>query len=85
MTRQCALLGLPRSAAYRKPVSLKKADLELVRLLDMLHLDRSFYGSRKIAYVLSRSGYKVGRKRVVLGALGSDSWGCFQAVGGVIR
>ena len=64
MTRQCALLGLPRSAAYRKPAPLKKLDLELMRVIDMLHLERPFYGARKIAYVLSQSGHRIGRKRV---------------------
>jgi putative transposase len=55
---------LPRSAVYRKPAPVKKADLELMRLIDKLHLEKPFFGARKIAFVLSRSGYKVGRKRV---------------------
>ena len=32
--------------------------------IDRLHLEKPFYGARKIAVVLSRSGHKVGRKRV---------------------
>ena len=43
---------------------MKAADLELMRLIDKLHLDRPFYGTRKIAVVLCRDGHKVGRKRV---------------------
>jgi putative transposase len=43
---------------------VKAADLELMRLIDKLHLDRPFYGARKIAVVLSLNGHKVGRKRV---------------------
>ena len=35
-----------------------------MRLIDKLHLEKPFFGARKIAFVLSRSGYKVGRKRV---------------------
>ena len=35
-----------------------------MRLIDELHLERPFYGARKIAVVLSRSGHAVGRKRV---------------------
>jgi putative transposase len=64
VTRQCALLRLPRSAVYRKPAPTKKADLELMQRIDKLHLERPFLGARKIAFVLSRDGHKVGRKRV---------------------
>lgn len=62
--RQCALLRLPRAAVYRKPSPVKQGDLDLMRLIDQLHLDWPFYGARKIAVVLSRSGHPVGRKRV---------------------
>ena len=43
---------------------MKQADLDLMRLIDKLHLEKPFFGARKIAFVLSRSGCKVGRKRV---------------------
>jgi putative transposase len=62
--RQCALLRLPRAAVYRKQSPVKEADLALMRLIDQVHLDWPFYGARKIAFVLSRSGHPVGRKRV---------------------
>jgi len=58
------LLRLPRAAVYRTPAPVKEADLALMRLIDELHLERPFYGARKIAVVLSRSGHAVGRKRV---------------------
>ena len=64
MTRQCALLRLPRAAVYRAPSSTKQADLDLMLLIDKLHLERPFYGARKIAVVLSQAGHPVGRKRV---------------------
>lgn len=64
MTRQCALLRLPRAAVYRKPRPVKEADLEMMNLIDRLHLERPFYGARKIAFVLSDSGHKIGRHRV---------------------
>ncbi len=35
-----------------------------MRQIDELHLEKPFYGARKIAVVLSRSGHKIGRKRV---------------------
>lgn len=62
--RQCALLRLPRAAVYRKPTPVKAADLEMMKLIDRLHLERPFYGARKIAFVLSDAGHKVGRHRV---------------------
>jgi putative transposase len=57
-------LCLPRAAVYRKPAPMKEADLELMGLIDKRHLERPFYGARKIAFVLSRSGHPVGRERV---------------------
>lgn len=62
--RQCALLRLPRAAVYRHPAPVKQADLDLMLLIDKLHLERPFFGARNIAFVLSRSGHPVGRKRV---------------------
>ncbi len=55
---------MARAAVYRKPKPVSAADLELMKLMDRLHLEKPFYGARKIAVVLSRSGHKVGRKRV---------------------
>jgi len=64
VVRQCELLNLPRASVYRKPKPIKEADLELMRLIDRLHLERPFYGARKIAVVLTDGGHKVGRHRV---------------------
>lgn len=57
-------MRLARAAVYRKPAPVKEADLILMGLIDRLHLEKPFYGARKIAVVLSRSGDKIGRKRV---------------------
>jgi len=64
VTRQCALLQLSRAAVYRKPKPVSSADLELMRLIDEHYLKTPFYGARKMAVVLTRSGHKVGRKHV---------------------
>jgi putative transposase len=64
VTRQCALLQLSRAAVYRKPRPVSPADLELMRLIDEHYLKTPFYGARKMAVVLTRSGHKVGRKHV---------------------
>ena len=39
-------------------------DLELMRVIDEQYLRTPFYGARKMAVVLTRSGHQVGRKRV---------------------
>ena len=59
------MLGLPRAAVYRKPKPADSDDLELMRLIDEQYLRTPFYGARKMAVVLSRSGHQVGRKRVM--------------------
>ena len=65
VTPQRALLQLSRAAVYRKPKPVSAADLELMRLIDEQYLKTPFYGARKMAVVLSRSGHQVGRKRVM--------------------
>lgn len=63
-SRQCTLLEVPRAAVYRMPHAPRERDLETMRLIDRLHLERPFYGARKIAIVLTQGGHTVGRKRV---------------------
>ncbi len=58
------MLGLSRAAVYRKPTPAGAGDLELMRLIDEQYLRTPFYGARKMAVVLTRSGHRVGRKRV---------------------
>jgi hypothetical protein len=62
--RQCALLKLHRSTAYYKPVEVSEAEQELMRLIDKLHLQHPFAGSRMMRDLLKQFGYKVGRRHV---------------------
>jgi len=55
-------LQLSRAAVYRKPKPVSTADLVLMRLIDEQYMKTPFYGARKIAVVLSRSGHQVRRK-----------------------
>ena len=48
MTRQCALLDLPRSSFYHVPKPVSEEELELMALIDRCHLKHPFYGSRRI-------------------------------------
>jgi putative transposase len=64
VVRQCALLSLSRSTAYYRPQGVSEADLELMRLIDEIHLEFPFFGSRRIRDELENRGHRVNRKRV---------------------
>ena len=63
-TRRCELLGLARSTAYYRAESVSESDLQLMRLIDEIHLEYPFYGSRRICDELDTRAYRVNRKRV---------------------
>jgi len=58
------LLNISRSSLYYKPVGVKRADLDLMRLIDEQYLKTPFYGSRSMTLHLKRQGYPVNRKRI---------------------
>ena len=62
--QQCALLNLPRSTAYYRPVEVSETELELMHRIDKLHLEYPFAGSRMLRDILRQDGYKVGRRHV---------------------
>jgi putative transposase len=64
VARQCQLLDLPRSTYYYRPKPVPEADLELMRKIDECHLERPFYGSRRLKDWLELLGYAVSRKKV---------------------
>ncbi len=64
LVRQCALVGISRSSFYYRPVGESEANLRLMRVMDELHLQCPWYGSRQMARALRRMGHRVGRKRV---------------------
>jgi putative transposase len=64
VTRQCELLGLPRSTWYYGGEDESAEDLELMRLLDGQYLETPFYGSRRMTLWLCSRGFEVNRKRV---------------------
>ena len=64
LTRQCQLLNLSRSSVYYQPTGVSDEDLQLMRRIDEMHLQRPFYGSRRIRDWLQDEGYPVNRKRV---------------------
>tara|TARA_B100000614_G_scaffold101443_1_gene91135 strand:+ start:589 stop:1413 length:825 start_codon:yes stop_codon:yes gene_type:complete len=64
VTRQCALLDLPRSTFYHAPKPVSDEELGLMALIDRCHLKHPFYGSRRIRDWLEDRGHRVNRKRV---------------------
>jgi putative transposase len=64
LTRQSKILELSRSSLYYKAAPISDLDLELMRLIDELHLKHPFMGSRSIRDQLQGMGHKVGRQHV---------------------
>ena len=63
-TRRCELLDVPRSSAYYRGEPVSEADLAVMRLIDEIHLQWPFYGSRRMRDELEERGHTVNRKRV---------------------
>ena len=64
VTKQCALLDLPRSTFYHTPQPVSGEDLDVMALIDRCHLKYPFYGSRRVRGWLIDEGHHVNRKRV---------------------
>lgn len=65
ISRQCELLDLPRSSFYYQEAPVDPLDLELMKIVDSIHLECPFFGSRKILQELQRRAFDVGRDKVV--------------------
>jgi putative transposase len=64
LTRQAQLLSISRGSLYYEPVPTSESDLELMRQIDELHLERPFAGSRMLRGLLKGLGFHVGRRHV---------------------
>jgi len=64
VSRQCQLLDIGRSSYYYQAVPVSQADVDLMRIIDEIHLKYPFYGSRKVRDELKDRGFKVGRGHV---------------------
>lgn len=64
MRQQSELLGLCRAGLYYEPAGESPENLALMRRIDELFTVRPYYGSRRMAVVLSEKGNEVNRKRV---------------------
>jgi len=64
ITKQCTILELSRSSVYYVPVPVSDNDRELMRLIDEIHLEEPYLGSRGMKSALKRRGHKTGRIHV---------------------
>lgn len=62
--QQAQLIQINRSTLYYKPKEISSTDLSLMRLIDEIHLDYPFMGSRMIRDMLQRQGHQIGRRKV---------------------
>ena len=62
--QQSQLIQINRSTLYYKPKEISSTDLSLMRLIDEIHIDYPFMGSRMIRDMLQRQGHQIGRRKV---------------------
>jgi putative transposase len=62
--RQAALVSVNRNRLDAGRARVTDEDLAICRELDGLHLERPYYGSRRMAHELGARGFQVGRGRV---------------------
>jgi putative transposase len=64
LTTQCKILNLSRSGIYYAPMLVSDKDRELMRLIDEIHLECPYAGSRGMRNELWNKGREVGRGHV---------------------
>ena len=64
LTRQCKILNLSRSGISYVPVLVNDKHRELMKLIDQIHLDEPYLGTRGIKNALWDKGHKIGRIHV---------------------
>ena len=63
ISRQCALLGLPRSTLYYRPMPVRESTLRIMARIDALYLEDPCSGSRRMVDYLAREGIPISRDR----------------------
>jgi len=64
VSRQCELLGLPRSSLYDQPVTVRESTLRIMARIDAFYLEDPTAGSRRMGQYLARDGIPICRDRV---------------------
>ncbi len=63
-SRQCELLGLPRSTLYFQPVPVRESTLRIMERINAFYLEDPTAGSRLMVQYLDRDGIPISRDRV---------------------
>ncbi len=64
LVRQAEELAISRGSVYYQPRPVSETDLELMRVIDELHLECPYAGARMLRDLLNLMGIQVGRRRV---------------------
>ncbi|WP_254973442.1 IS3 family transposase [Cyanobium sp. Candia 9D4] len=64
VSRQCALLGLPRSTLYYQPTPIRESTLRIMARIDAHYLEDPCSGSRWMVGYLARDGIPISRDHV---------------------
>ena len=64
VSRQCALLGLPRSTLYYRPTPVRESTQQIMARIDSLYLEDPCSGSHRMVEYLAREGIPISRDRV---------------------
>lgn len=64
ISRQCSLVGLPRSCYYYQPCPISQKDLLLMRIMDEQYTNYPSSGSRTMQGILLNNGFSVSRNRI---------------------
>ena len=64
INKQCKLLHIAKSTLYYEPVKKfsSDADIKFLNLLNEIHSEFPYYGTRRLVTALENEGFKVGRK-----------------------
>jgi putative transposase len=62
LVQQCKALKVHRTTIYREPKPVKQEQLDLMKVIDTIHLDEPAWGVRKVRQYLIESGIPVGRR-----------------------
>jgi putative transposase len=63
VSRQCELLGLPRSTLYYRPLPVRDSTLRIMTRIDAIYLEDPTAGSRRMVQYLARDGIPISRDR----------------------
>ena len=64
LLQQCRILNLSRSGIYYLPVPVSDKDRQLMNLIDRIHLEEPYPGTRGIRNELWAKGHTIGRCHV---------------------